>query len=122
MPEIMEKAKAKGVEFRRHSYFALRPGCPQQTESHCRLVSAKEIVLPVDFVISSKFGEAFSVSASPATDTCWQSHPLKDGEIKTATLASGIPDGGSCDMSWEHCVYLLPVQLKRLHGCGPVQG
>mmetsp|Transcript_8825 Transcript_8825/g.16106 ORF Transcript_8825/g.16106 Transcript_8825/m.16106 type:complete len:867 (+) Transcript_8825:38-2638(+) len=45
VPEIMEKAKAKGVE----------------------------IVLPVDFVISSKFGE--------------------DGEIKTATLASGIPDG-----------------------------
>ncbi|CAE7246024.1 pgk-1, partial [Symbiodinium microadriaticum] len=45
VPEIMEKAKAKGVE----------------------------IVLPIDFVISSKFGE--------------------DGEIKTATLASGIPDG-----------------------------
>merc|ERR1740121_3487977 len=45
VPEIMEKAKAKGVE----------------------------IVLPVDFVCSSKFGE--------------------DGEIQAATLASGIPDG-----------------------------
>jgi len=43
--EIMEKAAAKGVE----------------------------IVLPDDFVISSKFGE--------------------DGEIKTADVASGIPDG-----------------------------
>jgi len=45
VPEIMEKAKEKGVE----------------------------IVLPVDFVISSKFGE--------------------DGEIKTATTADGIPEG-----------------------------
>jgi len=45
VPEIMAKAKAKGVE----------------------------IVLPVDFVISSKFGE--------------------DGEIKDADLESGIPDG-----------------------------
>eukprot|EP00930_Biecheleria_cincta_P028759 TRINITY_DN2004_c0_g1_i1.p1 TRINITY_DN2004_c0_g1~~TRINITY_DN2004_c0_g1_i1.p1 ORF type:complete len:726 (-),score=175.82 TRINITY_DN2004_c0_g1_i1:230-2407(-) len=45
VPEIMEKAKEKGVE----------------------------IVLPVDFVISSKFGE--------------------DGEIKTATKADGIPEG-----------------------------
>ncbi|CAJ1446946.1 unnamed protein product, partial [Effrenium voratum] len=45
VPEIMEKAKAKGVE----------------------------IVLPSDFVCSSKFGE--------------------DGEIKTATLTSGIPEG-----------------------------
>merc|ERR1712061_681705 len=42
---ILEKAKAKGVE----------------------------IILPSDFVISSKFGE--------------------DGEIKTADMASGIPDG-----------------------------
>merc|ERR1719163_2189347 len=42
---IMEKAKAKGVE----------------------------IILPCDFTISSKFGE--------------------DGEIKTADMASGIPDG-----------------------------
>jgi len=42
---IMEKAKAKGVE----------------------------IILPTDFVISSKFGE--------------------DGEIKSADLTSGIPDG-----------------------------
>merc|ERR1711977_722571 len=45
VPEIMEKAKKKGVE----------------------------IILPVDFTISSKFGE--------------------DGEIKTATKAEGIPDG-----------------------------
>merc|ERR1712014_393731 len=45
VPEIMEKAKAKGVE----------------------------IILPVDFVLSSKFGE--------------------DGEIKSATKAEGIPDG-----------------------------
>jgi len=45
VPEIVEKAKAKGVE----------------------------IILPVDFVISSKFGE--------------------DGEIKEATMADGIPDG-----------------------------
>jgi len=45
VPEIMAKAKAKGVE----------------------------IVLPVDFVISSKFGE--------------------DGEIKEADLESGIPEG-----------------------------
>merc|ERR1712115_722609 len=44
VPDIMEKAKAKGVE----------------------------IILPIDFVISSKFGE--------------------DGEIKTACLM-GIPDG-----------------------------
>merc|ERR1719498_1726590 len=43
--EIMDKAKAKGVE----------------------------IILPVDFVCSSKFGE--------------------DGEIKNADMASGIPDG-----------------------------
>jgi len=45
VPEIMEKAKAKGVE----------------------------IILPVDFIISSKFGE--------------------DGEIKTADKSGGIPDG-----------------------------
>lgn len=45
VPEIMEKAQAKGVE----------------------------IVLPEDFVISSKFGE--------------------DGEIKTSTKAEGVPDG-----------------------------
>jgi len=45
VPEIMEKAKAKGVE----------------------------IILPVDFVCSSKFGE--------------------DGEIKAATVASGVPEG-----------------------------
>merc|ERR1712146_101294 len=45
VPEIMEKAKKLGVE----------------------------IILPVDFVISSKFGE--------------------DGEIKSATKADGIPDG-----------------------------
>merc|ERR1712061_328239 len=45
VPEIMEKAKEKGVE----------------------------IILPVDFTISSKFGE--------------------DGEIKEATKADGIPDG-----------------------------
>jgi len=45
VPEIVEKAKAKGVE----------------------------IILPVDFTISSKFGE--------------------DGEIKSADKASGIPDG-----------------------------
>merc|ERR1712187_55903 len=45
VPDIMEKAKKLGVE----------------------------IVLPVDFVISSKFGE--------------------DGEIKEATKESGIPDG-----------------------------
>jgi len=45
VPEIMEKAKKLGVE----------------------------IILPVDFVISSKFGE--------------------DGEIKDATKDSGIPDG-----------------------------
>merc|ERR1719454_2209542 len=45
VPEIMEKAKSKGVE----------------------------IILPVDFVISSKFGE--------------------DGEIKEATKEEGIPDG-----------------------------
>lgn len=43
--EIMDKAKEKGVE----------------------------IILPVDFVVSSKFGE--------------------DGEVKTATLEEGIPDG-----------------------------
>jgi len=45
VPEIMEKAKELGVE----------------------------IILPVDFVLSSKFGE--------------------DGEIKAADLASGIPEG-----------------------------
>jgi len=45
VPQIMEKAKAKGVE----------------------------IVLPVDFVTSSKFGE--------------------DGTIETATLESGVKDG-----------------------------
>jgi enolase len=45
VPDIMEKAKAKGVE----------------------------IVLPVDFVCSSEFGEG--------------------GEIKTATLAQGVPAG-----------------------------
>merc|ERR1719480_232352 len=45
VPEIMELAKAKGVE----------------------------IILPVDFVCSSKFGE--------------------DGEIKEATVDTGIPDG-----------------------------
>merc|ERR1712151_691114 len=45
VPQIMEKAKEKGVE----------------------------IILPVDFVVSSKFGE--------------------DGEVKTATKADGIPDG-----------------------------
>eukprot|EP00928_Gymnodinium_smaydae_P045806 TRINITY_DN3048_c0_g2_i1.p1 TRINITY_DN3048_c0_g2~~TRINITY_DN3048_c0_g2_i1.p1 ORF type:complete len:542 (+),score=190.47 TRINITY_DN3048_c0_g2_i1:82-1707(+) len=45
VPEIMEKAKAKKVE----------------------------IILPVDFTISSKFGE--------------------DGEIKSATAKDGIPDG-----------------------------
>merc|ERR1712176_1006649 len=44
VPQIMEKTKEKGVE----------------------------IILPVDFVISSKFGE--------------------DGEIKSATKADGIPD------------------------------
>jgi phosphoglycerate kinase len=45
VPEIVEKAKKLGVE----------------------------IILPVDFIISSKFGE--------------------DGEIKTSTKAEGIPDG-----------------------------
>merc|ERR1712226_1523952 len=45
VPQIMEKAKEKGVE----------------------------IILPVDFVISSKFGE--------------------DGEIKSSTKAEGIPEG-----------------------------
>merc|ERR1712057_21225 len=45
VPEIMEKAKKLGVE----------------------------IILPIDFVLSSKFGE--------------------DGEIKNATKADGIPDG-----------------------------
>merc|ERR1719343_912821 len=45
VPQIMEKAKEKGVE----------------------------IILPTDFVISSKFGE--------------------DGEVKSATKADGIPDG-----------------------------
>merc|ERR1712110_72802 len=45
VPDIMEKAKAKGVE----------------------------IILPSDFVISSKFGE--------------------DGEIKNADMASGVADG-----------------------------
>merc|ERR1719446_1145067 len=45
VPEIMAKAKKKGVE----------------------------IILPVDFVISSKFGE--------------------DGEVKEATKEEGIPDG-----------------------------
>merc|ERR1719168_190686 len=45
VPEIMEKAKSKGVE----------------------------IILPVDFVISSKFGD--------------------DGEVKEATKEEGIPDG-----------------------------
>merc|ERR1712139_528664 len=45
VPEIMEKAKSKGVE----------------------------IILPVDFVISSEFGE--------------------DGEVKDATKEEGIPDG-----------------------------
>merc|ERR1711972_1231813 len=45
VPEIMAKAKEKGVE----------------------------IILPVDFVCSSKFGE--------------------DGEIKSATVASGVPEG-----------------------------
>jgi len=45
VPEIMEKAKAKGVE----------------------------IILPVDFVCSSKFGE--------------------DGEIKSSDMSGGIPDG-----------------------------
>merc|ERR1712107_796244 len=45
VPEIVEKAKKLGVE----------------------------LVLPIDFVISSKFGE--------------------DGEVKAATKADGIPDG-----------------------------
>ena len=45
VPDIMEKAKAKGVE----------------------------LILPCDFVVSSKFGE--------------------DGEIKTAEEADGVPDG-----------------------------
>merc|ERR1711994_656892 len=45
VPEIMELAKEKGVE----------------------------IVLPVDFVCSSKFGE--------------------DGEIKSSTVSSGVPEG-----------------------------
>merc|ERR1739849_2272 len=45
VPEIVEKAKKLGVE----------------------------IILPVDFVVSSKFGE--------------------DGEIKTATKAEGVPEG-----------------------------
>merc|ERR1712176_1432578 len=45
VPEIVEKAKEKGVE----------------------------IILPVDFTASSKFGE--------------------DGEIKEAAMADGIPDG-----------------------------
>merc|ERR1719387_758867 len=45
VPEIMEKAKAKGVE----------------------------IILPIDFVVSSTFGE--------------------DGEVKSADIASGIPAG-----------------------------
>jgi len=45
VPEIMEKAKKLGVE----------------------------IILPIDFVLSSKFGE--------------------DGEIKSSTKADGIPDG-----------------------------
>merc|ERR1712003_614009 len=45
VPEIMEKAKNRGVE----------------------------IILPVDFVISSKFGE--------------------DGEVKEATKEEGVPDG-----------------------------
>jgi molecular chaperone GrpE (heat shock protein) len=45
VPEIMEKAKKLGVD----------------------------IILPVDFVVSSKFGD--------------------DGEIKTATKAEGVPDG-----------------------------
>merc|ERR1711907_513892 len=45
VPDIMEKAKAKGVE----------------------------IILPVDFVVSSKFGE--------------------DGEVKSATKEEGVPDG-----------------------------
>jgi phosphoglycerate kinase len=45
VPDIMEKAKSKGVE----------------------------IILPVDFILSSKFGE--------------------DGEIKAGTKAEGIPDG-----------------------------
>merc|ERR1711959_42792 len=45
VPEIMTKAKAKGVE----------------------------IILPVDFVVSSKFGE--------------------DGDIKSADISTGVPDG-----------------------------
>merc|ERR1719378_286242 len=45
VPDIMAKAKEKGVE----------------------------IILPVDFTISSKFGE--------------------DGEVKSSTKADGIPDG-----------------------------
>merc|ERR1719454_2247587 len=45
VPEIMEKAKNKGVE----------------------------IILPVDFIVSSKFGE--------------------DGEVKEATKETGVPDG-----------------------------
>merc|ERR1712139_658975 len=45
VPEIMEKAKKQGVE----------------------------IILPVDFVISSEFGE--------------------DGEVKNSTKAEGVPDG-----------------------------
>merc|ERR1712032_16971 len=45
VPQIMEKAKAKGVE----------------------------IILPVDFITSSKFGE--------------------DGEIGAGTLETGVPDG-----------------------------
>merc|ERR1712099_60647 len=45
VPDIMDKAKSKGVD----------------------------IILPIDFVISSKFGE--------------------DGEIKSCTKAEGIPDG-----------------------------
>merc|ERR1719499_2550160 len=45
VPEIMEKAKSKGVE----------------------------IILPVDFVISSKFGE--------------------DGEIKSGDMSTGVPEG-----------------------------
>ena len=53
-------------------------------------------MLPIDFVISSKFGEAPSSAASAAADLphrfCFGGR-REDGEIKTATLASGIPDG-----------------------------
>ena len=81
MPEIMEKAKAKGVELRRSiglfqcsvdacvafvafldvpvvSFVVLGCWLLGLAAAHLHNTRAEDIVLPIDFVISSKFGEA----------------------------------------------------------------